>query len=251
MLPAEKPNWAILSAVSSFPPMVMAMASGSRTLADKPPSDSDPHQQTSSGRRLWILAGGNGAGKSSFYRTFLKPAGIPFVNADLIASRVYEQHAEENSYAAAQIAEEQRERFLLKGQSFCFETVFSHPSKIDFIAKAKAHGYEIVLVFIHLASPDLNKARIAQRVAAGGHDVPDEKVEPRIGRALENLRKAIPLCEQVRLLDNSSAVQPLRLVATLRNGGSQIHLHQKPLPRWLAHLLRAPANSKPAVHKIS
>lgn len=202
-------------------------------------------------KRLWVLAGGNGAGKSSFYRTFLEPAGIPFVNADLIARQVYERQAEENSYAAAKIAEEQRERFLLKGQSFCFETVFSHPSKIDFIARAKALGYEIVLVFIHLTSADLNKARISQRVESGGHPVPDEKVEPRIHRALENLRKAIPLCDQVRLMDNSSAREPLRLIATLRDGGAQIEVHRKPLPRWAAKLLRGPGAKKgPRLRKV-
>lgn len=202
-------------------------------------------------KRLWVLTGGNGAGKSSFYRNFLQPAGIPFVNADLIAREVYEGEAEENSYAAAKIAEEQRERFLFKGQSFCFETVFSHSSKIDFIARAKALGYEIVLVFIHLATADLNKARISQRVAAGGHTVPDDKVEPRIHRALENLKKAIPLCDQVRLLDNSSAREPLRLVATLRQGGRELQVHQKPLPRWAAQVLRASTTRKrPSLRKV-
>lgn len=197
------------------------------------------------------MAGGNGAGKSSFYRTFLQPAGIPFVNADLIARQIYEQKAEENSYAAAKIAEEQRERFLLKGQSFCFETVFSHPSKIDFIARAKALGYETILVFIHLASPDLNKARISQRVGAGGHQVPDEKVEPRIHRALENLHKAIPLCDQIRLMDNSSANKPLRLVATLRCSGAKVEYHQTPMPRWALQVLRGfPVGRRPPFKKV-
>lgn len=221
--------------------MATATASGWRTLADSQPPKP----------KLWILTGGNGAGKSSFYRTFLQPAGIPFVNADLIARQVYELQAEENSYAAAKIAEEQRERFLLKGQSFCFETVFSHPSKIDFIAKAKALGYEIILVFIHLTSADLNKARISQRVESGGHNVPEQKVEPRIHRALENLKKAIPLCDQVRLMDNSSARQPLRLVATLREAGTKVEVHQKPLPRWAAQVLRGPGSKKrPTLRKV-
>ncbi|MEX1033202.1 MAG: AAA family ATPase [Cellvibrionaceae bacterium] len=201
--------------------------------------------------KLWVLAGGNGAGKSSFYRTFLQPAGIPLVNADLIARQVYELQAEKNSYAAAKIAEEQRQRFLLTGQSFCFETVFSHPSKIDFIAKAKALGYQVVLVFIHLSSPDLNKARISQRVEAGGHSVPDNKVEPRIRRALDNLAKAIPLCDQVRLLDNSSAINPLQLIATVRNGGAKVELHQQPLPKWAAQALRGFTEGKrPRLKKV-
>lgn len=201
-------------------------------------------------KRLWVLTGGNGAGKSSFYRRFLQPAGIPLVNADIIAKQVYEQQAEANSYAAAKIAEEQRERFLLKGQTFCFETVFSHPSKIDFIAKAKALGYEIILVFIHLTTPDLNRARISQRVEAGGHSVPDNKVEPRIHRALENLKKTLPLCDQVRILDNSSATTPLRLVATVRDMGAKVEYHQKPLPRWAAQVLSAYSPKRPRLRKV-
>ena len=49
-----------------------------------------------------------------------------------------------------------------------FETVFSHPSKIDFLAQAKSLGYEVVLVYIHLTNDELNQARVAQRVSEGG-----------------------------------------------------------------------------------
>ena len=65
-----------------------------------------------SGKQLWLLVGGNGAGKSTFHRLFL----------------------------AALLAEQQRESLLLRGFSFCFETVYSHPSKVDFVARAKALG---------------------------------------------------------------------------------------------------------------
>ena len=88
---------------------------------------------------------------------------------------------------------------LLEGRSFCFETVFSHPSKVDFVGKAKALGYQVILVMIHLESTSLNKARVAQRVEEGGHDVPAEKVETRIPRLLRLIKSVIPLCDHVTL----------------------------------------------------
>ncbi len=118
-------------------------------------------------KQLWLLAGGNGAGKSTFYHTRLAALGIPFVNADQIAKEPFPAAPETHSYKAARVAAEMRTTLLNQGRSFCFETVFSHVSKIDFIAQAKALGYEVVLVFIHVDSIGLNKARIAQRVEEG------------------------------------------------------------------------------------
>lgn len=88
-------------------------------------------------KQLWLLAGGNGAGKSTFYHTQLEPLGFPFVNAAIIAEQI-------------------RKDLLQQGSSFCFETVFSHHSKIDFAVQAKTSGYEIILVFIHLENISLN-----------------------------------------------------------------------------------------------
>ena len=165
----------------------------------------------------------------------MAPLGLPFVNADVIAKEVYPDAPEKHSYIAAKIAEDMRNNLLREERSFCFETVFSHVSKIDFIAKAKALGYQIILVYIHLESTSLNKARISQRVEEGGHHVPDEKVETRIPRLINNIKTAIPLCDQVRLLDNSSADDPFRVVATIRNGCTENH--QTPLPDWVSGLL--------------
>ena len=92
-------------------------------------------------KQLWLLAGGNGAGKSTFYKNWLQPLGLPFINADLIAKDLFPASPEEHSYQAALIAEQMRSNLIEEGQSFCFETVFSHPSKIDFVGKAKALGY--------------------------------------------------------------------------------------------------------------
>ncbi len=186
-------------------------------------------------RQLWILAGGNGAGKSTFYRTQLAPLGLPFINADTLARELYPETPEEHSYDAAQIAATLRTKMIHEGRSFCFETVFSHPSKVDFVAEAKALGYEVVLIFIHLDNITLNKARVAQRVHEGGHTVPDEKIASRIPRVLQQVKAVLPLCDHVRILNNSSAENPFQQVATIRNGHCTI---QQPLPEWATDLLR-------------
>ena len=191
----------------------------------------------SDARQLWLLAGGNGAGKSTFYRTRLAPFGIPFVNADLIARELFPESPEAHSYEAAQIVEEIRNNLLMEGRNFCFETVFSHPTKVDFVgkAKAKALGYQVILVMIHLESYSLNKARVAQRVEEGGHAVPDDKIETRIPRLLRLIKSIIPLCDYVNLLDNSSADNPFVPVVTVRNG--EIEKLLDPLPDWAQELV--------------
>ncbi|MBP9101486.1 MAG: zeta toxin family protein [Nitrosomonas sp.] len=186
-------------------------------------------------KQLWLLAGGNGAGKSTFYRTRLAPNGLSFVNADIIAKLLYPQAPEAHSYHAAKLAEHLRLQLLRQGRSFCFETVFSHPSKIDFVAQAKTLGYEIVLVFIHLCDSALNQARIAQRVSEGGHNVPADKVISRIPRKLKLIKKTLPLCDHVYILDNSRTDNPFQQLAVIRDG--QIIFRHDVMPDWCRELL--------------
>ncbi len=186
-------------------------------------------------KQLWLLAGGNGAGKSTFYRMRLAPKGMPFVNADIVAKLLYPHAPESHSYDAAILAGQMRLQLLREGRTFCFETVFSHPSKIDFAAQAKTLGYEIILVFIHLSDVSLNQARVAQRVNEGGHYVPDEKVINRIPRVLKLIKQTLPLCDQVYILDNSRADNPFQQVAVIC--GDQINFQQHIMPDWARELL--------------
>lgn len=186
-------------------------------------------------KQLWILVGGNGAGKSTFYSHYLEPLGLPFVNADIIARSEYPDNPEAHSYDAAKLAEELRSQLLISGASFCFETVYSHPSKIDFVAHAKALGYEVIMVFIHLESTALNHARVAQRVSEGGHSVPDEKVASRIPRTLQHVKNSIPLCDQLHVVDNSSTDDPLKRLFVIKNG--MVDRYVNPLPSWAEGLI--------------
>ena len=187
-------------------------------------------------KQLWVLAGANGAGKSTFYRTsLLAKRGMLFLNADRMARHIDPQYPERVSYEAAHLIEKFREEILHKGISFCFETVFSHPSKIDFIAKAKALGYQVILVYIHLDSLALNEARVHQRLSEGGHSVPPEKIRSRLPRTLKNVAVALPLVDEARLLDNSYQDRPFQTVARVIRG-RRIETVD-PLPAWAEEML--------------
>lgn len=135
---------------------------------------------------LWVLAGGNGAGKTTFYEKYLAPRGLQMLSADDVA-RTLEPADPNLAISEAQAwVEKKRERLFSNMESFCYETVFSHPSKIDAIARAKGHGYAITLTYFHLDTAQLNQARVSQRVSQGGHDVPPEKIV-----ALANDRDAV------------------------------------------------------------
>lgn len=185
-------------------------------------------------RQLWVLAGGNGAGKTTFYHQYLARYGIKFVNADLIARAMDAYNPERLSYEAATLATEIRENMIAQGECFCFETVFSHESKIDFIAMAKAHGYTVILVYIHLTDPSLNEARVFQRKLEGGHDVPSEKIQSRIPRTMKNIKAALPLVDEAWILDNSSGQNRFQQIALLKNGNWEKKVN--PLPGWAIDL---------------
>lgn len=181
---------------------------------------------------LICLAGSNGAGKSTFYEAHLKPSGLPFVNADVLA-----REFELRPYEAASLATEIRTALFAQRRSFLFETVFSDPAddKVNFLLAAADAGYTVELLFIGISSPEVSVNRIAQRVIEGGHDVPREKIASRFSRTLKNLQTAMAKLPSVHVLDNDDLTAPYRLVAVTRSG-KLLETHP-PVPAWLAPLL--------------
>lgn len=164
---------------------------------------------------LIMLAGPNGAGKTTFYEAHLSSLGLPFINADILARTLGL-----SAYDAAMEAMRIREVYIQKAISFVSETVFSDPvgAKLDFLLEAHKRGFDVRLIFIQLRNVGLSVARVHDRVAAGGHAVPLNKLKSRFPRTQRNLRRACKILPHVLIYDNTSRKMPFRLTAEYRNG---------------------------------
>jgi predicted ABC-type ATPase len=168
--------------------------------------------------RLDLVVGPNGAGKSTFVRLTLAPA-LPvtsFVNADAIAEQRWPEDPVAHSYDAARIAAATRTALIERGEPLIAETVFSHPSKLDLLREAAATGFYTALHVV-MVPEELAVARVAARVAGGGHAVPEDKIRGRYRRLWPLVAEAITLADTATVYDNSRRAGP-RAIAVLSHG---------------------------------
>jgi predicted ABC-type ATPase len=181
--------------------------------------------------------GPNGAGKTTFVTHILSaqlPVGVPFVNADEIGRQRWPEDPAAHAYDAAAMAERTRAKLLVGGISFIAETVFSHPSKVALVRVAKLSGYTVIL-HVLLIPEVLAVQRVAYRVQAGGHNVPEQKIRERYVRLWNNVAASVPLVDTVIVYDNSHHSGPA-IVAEFQGG-----MAQGPIacPGWTPQPLRA------------
>ena len=144
-----------------------------------------------------VFAGPNGSGKSTI-TDLLRPPMLPYVNADEI-QRVLDC----DNMEAAKIAEKRREDYLDKHTGFCFETVLSTDRNLKLLKRAKDADFFVRCYYVLTADPQINVARVASRVSAGGHGVPTEKIISRYDKALALVHELVPLCDVCHIYDNS------------------------------------------------
>lgn len=184
---------------------------------------------------LHLLAGPNGAGKSTFVERVLIPStGLPFVNADIIATREWPGAETEHAYEASRLAAAQRARQMGLRTSFITETVFSHPSKVDLVHQAVLLGY-LVSLHVILVPVELSVARVAERIRRGGHNVPAEKIRQRHARVWPLVAAARDEADRAVFYDNSRAATPFREVARF-DGGQPVGDPQ--WPDWTPNVVR-------------
>jgi predicted ABC-type ATPase len=142
-----------------------------------------------SDRRVLIIAGPNGAGKTTFAREFLpREADCPaFVNADLIAAGISPFQPEAAAYRAGRLMLEEIDRLAARGASFAFESTLSGRTYAKRIRRWRSCGYDVELYFLRLPNPDFAVSRVKQRIANGGHAVPEDTIRRRFTLGLENL----------------------------------------------------------------
>lgn len=140
-------------------------------------------------KQLYIIAGCNGAGKTTASFTIL-PEVLDckeFINADEIAKGLSPFQPESVAMQAGRIMLARMDELLQKGETFAFETTLATKSYKQKIEWAQANGYEVTLLFFWLRNVTMAKERVAQRVAEGGHSIPSETIERRYHNGIANL----------------------------------------------------------------
>jgi predicted ABC-type ATPase len=154
--------------------------------------------------KLVIVGGPNGSGKSTFAEEYVERFHIPYLGADLIAAELCPEDTWSSRNQAGRLFSRRLSENIKQGNSLVIESTLSGLSLKRHIEKANERDYEVILVFVTLDSPQLCIERIKERVAQGGHHVPDNDVIRRFSRARENFWYHYrPLASQWSLYSNT------------------------------------------------
>jgi len=141
-----------------------------------------------------------------------------------------------DSYLAADIAEFIRQQLLVAGISFTYETVMSHPGKIDFFQQAINKNYRVYLYYIATEDPDININRVNVRVAQNGHPVSPDVIRSRYYKSLQNLKNVVKQTNRAYIFDNTQ--KQARLIAEITDGSDVMLNGVTDTPAWVVeHLL--------------
>jgi predicted ABC-type ATPase len=159
-----------------------------------------------SDKNLYIIAGCNGAGKTTASYTIL-PEIIDckeFVNADEIARGLSPFQPETAAFEAGRIMINRINDLIDDNETFAFETTLSTRSYRNKVQRAQEKGYSVTLLFFWLNSVELAKERVKTRVVEGGHNIPEQTIVRRYFKGINNLFDIyLPLVDGVLIFDNS------------------------------------------------
>lgn len=176
-------------------------------------------------KNLYIIAGCNGAGKTTASFTIL-PEILDckeFVNADEIAKGLSPFQPETVAVESGRIMISRINDLLKEGMSFAFETTLASKSYKNKIELAKSKGYSVTLLFFWLQTIELAKNRVATRVLEGGHNIPNNVIERRYVNGIKNLFSIyLPIIDDVMIFDNSQSKS--QLIAS-KSDNSQVLIH--------------------------
>ena len=164
------------------------------------------------GKNVYIIAGPNGSGKTTFANKFLPDyAECPnFVNADLIAQGLSPFSPRTAAIKAGRLVLGQIHEFAEKGVDFGFETTLSGKSYVKLLKELREKGYKLHLFFLWIPGPQLALERIKERVSEGGHDIPAQDVRRRFNRSITNFLKLYqPLLDSWIIFNNAGVIPAL------------------------------------------
>jgi predicted ABC-type ATPase len=197
---------------------------------------------------IYVLAGTNGAGKSSVGGAALRESGADYFNPDEATLRILKANpgisiTEANS-AAWHEGKRLLERAISERLDFAFETTLGGHTIPDLLKKALSTGLEVRLWFIGLSTPELHIARVRSRGAKGGHDIPEDKIRERYDRSRVRLIELMSTITELRVFDNSVEADPSEgrppqptLILHLKNGKIVEMCELGVTPDWAKPLL--------------
>ena len=136
-----------------------------------------------------IIAGGNGVGKTTFARAFLRENDYEFLNADEIAKSLSAENPQDKKISAGKLFFQKLNDSVAENKSLLIESTLAGRYLQKFIENVKEKNYQITIIFLFAESPEILIERIAERVKKGGHFVPDEDVRRRFIRGKNNFWK--------------------------------------------------------------
>lgn len=160
-------------------------------------------------KTLTVLAGVNGAGKSSVGGTALRAAGAEYFNPDEYARQLCTRQSlpqEKANAVAWAYGKGKLAEAIAKGTDFTFESTLGGKTITDLLIRAVGRGHVLHIWFVGLESVDLHLQRVAQRVAQGGHPIPEADIRKRWIGSHENIIRLIPCVTTLRVFDNSREV---------------------------------------------
>ncbi len=198
---------------------------------------------------IQVLAGTNGAGKSSVEGAALRLRGADYFNPDeatrrLIAANPTISLAEANS-EAWRIGTRLLKRAIAERLDFAFETTLGGNTVTELLERAMKHGLAVRVWYVGLSSPELHIARVRARVAKGGHDIPEQKIRERYDRSRANLVRLLPGLTSLRIYDNSEEGDPAtkgphpQLVLHVEEGRIVEMMALDRVPQWAKPMVAA------------
>jgi predicted ABC-type ATPase len=163
---------------------------------------------------IYVLAGTNGAGKSSVAGAALRKGGADYFNPDEVTRDHLAAHPgitleTANSWAWTE-GTRLLERAIVERRDFTFETTLGGNTITALLERAVESGLHVHVWYVGLDSPELHLARVRARVAKGGHDIPEAKIRERYDRSRTNLVRLLPKLNSLHLYDNSEEGDPAR-----------------------------------------
>lgn len=199
---------------------------------------------------ILVLAGVNGAGKSSVGGALLAEHGLTWFNPDTFARELVGQLGltpQEANARAWNFGRERLEAAIAQGTNYAFETTLGAHTIPALLAQAAA-THDVAMIFCGLSSPEQHIARVRARVAHGGHDIPEAKIRERWVASRANLIRLLPTLARLQVFDNSAEAppggeieDPVRLLEL--SAGTLVF----PQPGDIAALAATPAWARPIV----